>query len=261
MVLGLIHPPEVGGLYFFAFNLSIQTIVLFALSSYGVLFSTLSRLRTEPERQTAAFLSSARALALVGVPVCLMQAALADAGVRSLFAAKWYAAIPIIQVLSVGMAIRILAWPSTGFLNASGRFVTFAMTQGVGAVVFLAAVVTAARWAGPSYAPLAVATAAAAFFTIEGPACFCLALRGRQSKGVLRVAFDTYSRPLLAGAVAGGAAWAASAVLPATSRGANVLRLLTGGVAGAVVFAMILRWLAPEVLAELRRRFLPKPTT
>jgi PST family polysaccharide transporter len=257
MVLGLIHPPDVGGLYFFAFNLSIQTIVLFALSSYGVLFSTLSRLRTEPERQTAAFLSSARVLALVGVPVCLIQAALADAGVRSLFAAKWYTAIPVIQVLSAGMAIRILAWPSTGFLNASGRFLTFAMSQGVGAVVFLAAIVTAARSAGPSHAPLAVAAAAAAFFTIEGPACFLLACRGRLGRGAWRAVLNVYSRPLLIGVLAGGAAWAASAVLPATSRGANVLRLLAGGVAGTAEFAIVLRWLAPEVLGEMRRRFLP----
>ena len=65
---------------------------------------------------------SARQLALVGVPLCLMQVAMADPGIRALFAPKWYPAIPVLQILSLGAALRVLGMPA-GLVRVISRHV------------------------------------------------------------------------------------------------------------------------------------------
>ncbi len=56
MVLGLFFSAHTVGLYFFAFYLSIQSVVLFTSQLSNILFPILSRLQGEPRRQTQAFL-------------------------------------------------------------------------------------------------------------------------------------------------------------------------------------------------------------
>src|SRR4051812_30808575 len=122
VVLGRFHPDAVVGVYYFAFNLSLQTAMLLALNLDGVLMPVLSKLRDDPVRQRAAFLSAAQAIALVGIPICLLQAVVADPVVRLIFDLKWYAAIPVLQVLSIGMAFRVVTHPAQSLMRAQGRF-------------------------------------------------------------------------------------------------------------------------------------------
>ena len=122
LILGKIRGQNVTGIFFFAFNLSWQTLTLLTVSLGGVLFSTLAKLQSEPERLVLAYLRAARVLAVVGVPACLMQAAVADPGIHLFFKTQWFAAIPIVQVLSFAMAVRVVGVTWVFLNGAQGRF-------------------------------------------------------------------------------------------------------------------------------------------
>lgn len=147
LLLGVLFSAEVVGIYFFAYRLSVQSLSLFNSSLAQVLLPTLSRFTREPERQVRGFLNGLRLLALGIVPVCLLQAALADPVVRIMFAERWYPAIPVLQILSVAMAFHAVGG-DTGvtLLRAQGRFgllagvlffraLIFLVLMGVGAVM------------------------------------------------------------------------------------------------------------------------------
>jgi PST family polysaccharide transporter len=220
-----------------------------------VLFSALSRLRLEPQRQMAAFFSGARVLAAVALPVCLVQAALADPGVRTIFKAKWYPAIPLVQVLSAGMALRVLAWPSLSLLLGQGRYRTFVAVQGVGATIFLLMIAAAGALSDSPHAAMAVAVAAAIYFTVEGPVSMLIATRpgGRGWSGV----WEVYARPLAVGLAAAVAGWVVSSFIPASDRWGQLARLAAGGLAATLVYTFCLRRFGPDlwdqIVARLRR--------
>lgn len=122
ILLGVLQPAAIVGLYVFAFNLSAQAVALFTRNIAKVLFPTLSRLQSDLEAQTKAYLSVASMLAVVGAPIAFLQAATADSVVRVLFDAKWYPAIPYLQILSVGMVFRTVGSTAGSLLQAQGRF-------------------------------------------------------------------------------------------------------------------------------------------
>src|SRR4030095_5700241 len=101
MILGIMHDDKTVGIYFFAFNLSLQTMAVFTNNLTGVLFPALSKLQHNLAYQTSAFLRAGELLAIVGVPLCLLQAALAGPAVAMLFNSWWYPAIRVLQLLSI----------------------------------------------------------------------------------------------------------------------------------------------------------------
>ena len=122
LILGIFYSSEVVGIYFFAYSLSIQTFTLFTNNLVNVLFPTLSRLQNEPIRQRAAFIRVAQLLTLVAIPASLFVAVTADPLVRLLFSDKWLDAIPILQVLAIGLSLRPLGAISSSYLQAQGKF-------------------------------------------------------------------------------------------------------------------------------------------
>ena len=147
ILLGYFHGPVAVGLYFFAFNLSTQTTRLLGLNLAGVLLPVLSRLQREPQRRLGAFTRASSLLAAVAVPLCMLQSALADPLVRLLFEDRWYSAIPLLQILSLGMIMRVIVVPSEASIKAQGKFgLSFGLAS-VYAAVFLV-VVSVTAWQG-----------------------------------------------------------------------------------------------------------------
>ena len=124
-LLGIFVDEHQVGLYAFAYALSLQTIMLIANSLDGVLFATMAKLNDEPKRQLHAFLRASRALAMVVVPMCIIQAAVSDAAVHTVFPYdKWKDAIPAMQILGVGMLFLGAFSPASSLLSAQQRFRT-----------------------------------------------------------------------------------------------------------------------------------------
>ncbi len=245
IVLGLTHDAATVGVYFFAFNLSIQTITLATQSLMAALFPALSKLKDEPERQAAAFVRALRALAFAGVPLSLLQAALADPGLRLLFDTRWLASIPLLQILSLGMALRVVTGPCVSMFEAQGRYMAFIAAATTNAVTFFAAIGAAAHFGDVT----TVAWAAAAHSTLLGPGYMLLALRPHGTG--LRALRQVFAGPILAGPAAVGAAWWLGQQIPADTSLGLVTRIAVVSLATGVLYLALARALMPALTREV----------
>jgi O-antigen/teichoic acid export membrane protein len=266
IVLGLLFVNQaILGVYFLAFNLSIQTMQLFTGNLTGVLFPALSKLQGDPQRQIRAFLDATRMLALVAVPLCLLQMGVADPGVRLFFEdRKWQAAIPVLQALSVGMAFRVVASPGGSLIQAQGRFRVILATNVINAIVFLTLVTIGALlgrdhadspnlWIRPA---TTVGIAVALYFALIGPVFLYVAIR--PSGGTWRDIARVYVAPMVASALAISAAMFLGDLVPAGQiRGhkwAQAVRLTVICAWFAVIYVPLIRWLAPDAYRALLQR-------
>jgi O-antigen/teichoic acid export membrane protein len=196
IILGALHAPEVVGLYFFAYNLSTQTMQLLVGNVSNALFPALSLLQGDPHRQHNAFLRASKSLAILAVPACLMQAALAGPVIRVFFDPKWEPAIPVLQVLSVGMAFVVLSGPVVGLLKAQARFATYFWWQ-VWCAIGSITLVSIGGWYGGA---LAVSVAVTIHYAVFGPLAVFVAIH--DAERALRKTAGVFLAPCLGAAVA-----------------------------------------------------------
>lgn len=251
LILGKFRGQNVTGIFFFAFNLSWQTLTLLTASLGGVLFTTLAKLQSDPERLIQAYLRAARVLALVGAPACLLQAALADPGIHLFFKPKWFGAIPIVEVLSIAMAIRVVGTTWGALTSAQGRFKLQLATNAVLCVIFLTGVAIGAKLG----AGLAVAVTETIFFFITDPLSLFIALR-RNHASAARDVLSIFAPPFGAGVAAVGVAWLVGCAFP-VSRPYLILKIAVVAAISIGLYIPLIRALAPEPWAELislRRR-------
>lgn len=250
LILGRFHPAAQVGNYQFAFSLSRRPMQVVAGSVVYVLFPALSTLQHDPKRQIAAFLRAAKALAVIGMPICLVLAALAEPGVRLLFQHKWDAAIPILAVLSLGMAVRMVGEPANTLLKARGRF-ALALWMNLGYLVPFIIAVTLASWLGT---PLTVGIVVGIFSSVMGPVFMYVAIR--PSGGRMRDVLGVYAGPTLASSAAVFGAWALAQLVPPTLSepwfyGAQTAII---GIASVILYLPLARWLAADAFGELMDR-------
>jgi PST family polysaccharide transporter len=136
LILGMLASEAVVGLYFFAFNLSMVSFYLFAEGLVHVLYPALTSLQYDTARQANAFLRAAKVLTAIVIPVCLVQSAVAAPFVRFVFDPKWEPAIPLVQWLSIGMALRSVGVPAMLLLRSQGRFGTYMVLNLVFVLLF-----------------------------------------------------------------------------------------------------------------------------
>jgi PST family polysaccharide transporter len=278
IVLGILHDAKTVGIYFFAFNLSIQTMQVFTSNLTGVLFPALSRLQKDPAHQTRAFLQAARILAIVGVPLCLLQAALAGPVLSMLFNSWWYPAIRVLQLLSIGMAVRLVASPGGSLIQAQGRFGVYTLTNGINAAFFIGLVALGA-WFGQHLPPdrvqqlprflqyflgeelpaaVLVALAVMIYFAAIGPIFLYVAIRpgGGRWRDVWRV----YAPPAAAGVISIGIGVLFGRLIPRFSdargvqSGYQAVRILVISAWAVAVYVPLIRTFAPDSFNELLQR-------
>jgi O-antigen/teichoic acid export membrane protein len=246
LTLGLFHrADDTVGIFYFAFNLSLQMVSLITINLGAVLFPALAKLNSDPLRQSQAYLRSARILALIGVPLCFLQAALARPGFHILFKTKWYPAIPVMQVLCLAMAIRTVGITWLSLTAAQGKFRVQLALSAVFCVAFLSSVAMGA-WLGGA---LTVAATEAVFFTLADPLGMYIAMRlsGLRAAGELARVFAV---PILAGGGAVGLAWTAGQML-GSFRGADLVRLAVVGGVAVALYVPAVRKLAPAEWKEI----------
>jgi O-antigen/teichoic acid export membrane protein len=123
MVLGLLANESVVGRYYFGFRLAAQPLWVLAGNLGGVLYPTLIQLKADPERQGRAALDASVMLSYCVMPLAFIQAAIAEPVLNGFFGQKWLLAIPIIQILSIGLALDAVSWIAGTLLAARGEFV------------------------------------------------------------------------------------------------------------------------------------------
>jgi PST family polysaccharide transporter len=247
VVLGMFYDKHVVGQYYFAFNLSTQAVSVFAINLWGVLLPALSKLQDNPVRQLAAFMRACRALSALAVPCCLAQAALAGPLVRLFFAAKWEPAIPILQLLSVGMALMVVGSPGASLLQSRGRFRTLFFAA-LGSVIGFFVLITIGTSAG---GVKSVALAVAVFYAIYGPVNLYIGVR--DVGGTWRHVAAIYVVPFSSAIIAIGCGAGVARLVPAVSR-SDVLTIIVVLAVAASVYTYLLRRLIFDVWQELAEK-------
>jgi hypothetical protein len=239
------------GAYFFAFNLSIQPLRLFAASLEGVLMASLSHLQLDPERQVRAFLRAASLMAVLIVPICFVQALLFDPVFRLVFPdGTMHDAIRPGQIISVGMAIWAVYGPTASLLKAQGRFRTFAIMATIYATGFIVAVTLAARFGTVAH----VAAAVGLCMIIDVPIKMYVAVRpgGAGWSDVLGVLGLPFAIGILAAGAAGGLAMLVPDVF-----GQNIARIVIVLLVTGAIYLPLIRATSPaswnEALEQLQR--------
>jgi O-antigen/teichoic acid export membrane protein len=178
------------------------------------------------------------------MPLSVLQAALADPGIRLLFAPRWYAAIPVVQILSLGMTMTMVGSPGVNFLQSQGRFRTV-MVMAIGCAASLVGLVlVGARWGQM----LGVACGVGIFHAVYGPVCMYVAVRA--GGGSIRDVVRVYLPPMVATLVAVGIGYLLSTLLPEIPLRKWAFIAVTTTIT-AVIYIPMIRWLAPDGWGEL----------
>jgi O-antigen/teichoic acid export membrane protein len=203
MTLGLFHVnPALVGIYANGFRFSLQTIRLLMVNMTTILFPAFTKLNDQPQRQYEGFFKAQRILAVVGVSGCLLQAAVADSFAHLCFPAKWFPSIIVVQILSLGMATRMISGGATALLKSQGRFVVVRNIFWAFAVVQFGLLVTVLAMGGDY---IAVAVVVSIVSASMGPIMFYIAIQS-YGGGWADVA-NVLTRPLVCGILSVGTAW------------------------------------------------------
>ncbi|HED53848.1 MAG TPA: hypothetical protein ENJ00_06570 [Phycisphaerales bacterium] len=148
VVLGMFAPDSVVGVYFFAFGLSTQVIMLLAQSLTGALSAGLSKLQDDVPRMRDAFLSVVRLVSFVGVPLLVVESATASPVLRMIYAEKWAEAIVPLQILSISACFSIAGWNNAAVFTARGLFRRQLVFKIVASTVYLTTMLVSAWFGG-----------------------------------------------------------------------------------------------------------------
>lgn len=157
-VLGIFAAASEVGLYYFAYRLSMQGVIIFTSNIGRVLFPALAQLEKMSAHQHAAFVRAVRALAGVGVPIGILGAALGHDVMLLFFEDEWAGAGPLLQILSVAAVVRTVSDAYIHLLTAQGRFREYLIWSTVVTPIFLVAVSLGAWADGATGAAIAVTT-------------------------------------------------------------------------------------------------------
>lgn len=251
LIMGLVASEARLGLYFFAYRIAGQPMRLLASSVANVLFPTLVQFANDPVRQREAVIQASRVLAIVVMPVCMLQAALALPFLEALFQKQWLDSAPYLQLLSLALAFDAVSWTVSVLLPARGQFNTALYYVGATTLLFFVFISVGAVIS----ADYGVAVGLTLFNVIVQP-CFCYAVLRRAGPiSIVRVATIYLAPVLLAAATSFAAAWLVRGAM------APLLQLAIAPLIALPVYAAGVALLAPgpcryiiDRLQGLRRR-------
>ena len=248
MVLGLLASQSALGQYYFGFRLAAQPLWMLAGNLGGVLYPALIQLKSDPVRQGNAALNASLLLSFCVMPLAMIQAAVAGPVLLGFFGDKWASSIPIIQILSIGLALDAISWIAGSLLAARGEFMVglrYVLVQGP---VFFA-LVTAGAVIGQA---LGVAWAVCLFYAATQPIFVYGVYRrfGVTPRQVIRL----YVEPTCysVAAVLAGISLAYLVVPEQEPFGRAAVILITGG----GLYALLVRWRAKDVWGQIIGRFM-----
>jgi O-antigen/teichoic acid export membrane protein len=248
IVLGLLETKEAVGIYFFGVAVGSQTLRYLTINLASVVFPALSKLQDDVVRQSSAFLRACRLLALVAIPLCFLQAALAPAFVRLFLDDKWIPSIPVIQLLSIGAAARVTSAPSLSMVQAQGRFGAFFLLSLASAVAMVGIVFVCALIGDVVLVCAGVALCSMIVSPIQGYVAI------HPAQGRWREVARIYASPGLAAGVAIGGGMLLGRLVPNVA-GADVLEAVVIVVVTAAVYPLLIGVISRNDVRELRARF------
>lgn len=155
-VLGWLYEERTVGIYFFAFGLSLQTFVLVNAAVGSVALPSLAGVKS-PEARGHLLKVGSILISMMAVPFAFLQAALSGPLVSLVFPEKWTEAIPIVQLLCIGMAFRTVGVAAQSLMQANGLYWRMTRLVWIEALIFTLLLVPLATEYGGKGAAIAVA--------------------------------------------------------------------------------------------------------
>ena len=244
IAISLIESKELLGVYFFGYQLSLALVALVTSSLDTVMMPAFSSLGHELPRQTELFLRGTRLLAVGATFACFGLAIVAPVAVHGLWAGKWDEAIPVVQILSLTMPVRLMIPLCRAMLEARGDWKLISLLSicdGVG--IMVAGAVGA--WTGG----LIAITVVVSGYNLFAAALYC-AVATRMLLTPLTTLFAPIFSTLCAGLLAAaiGFAIATSAELSPV----GVSRVLIGLPVFVAIYFCLIRVLMGNVATEFR---------
>jgi O-antigen/teichoic acid export membrane protein len=232
------------GVYGLAYNVMLVPFTRIAGPLQEVLFPAFSRMQDDPRRIADAWIRVTRLVAALAMPALVGLAIVAPDFVQLVLGRRWAAATPVLQILVWVGLLQSLQTLNSGILIALDRTrLLFRFS-----LVFFAAHLVAFL-IGVQYGIVGIAAAYAISSTLVEPAFSWLTARA------LGISPLEVPRALVgvaqAAAVMGVLLLAVRSVL-VHAHAAPGLRLVATTLLGALVFAAVCAWRAPEVSGELR---------
>jgi PST family polysaccharide transporter len=240
ILLGMFRTVAEVGVYWVGFLFSIQMLQLLMVNLQNILFPAFTKLNYDPPRQFQGFVNAQRIFAMLGVSGCLLQAAAAEPFARLFFPGHWEPSILVMQILSLGMATRMIAGASFALLKSQGRFntimlnrIAFVALQGMVLITILAG--------GGGVVKVAIAVSVIA--SLIGPITFYSAVQP-YGAGWPAVA-GILVRPVVCGAISVGTAWLIAQGMAQAGYGNAVQLIETVLVAITLNIALARLWMRP----------------
>lgn len=163
-ILGRYLDEKSVGIYYLAFMLSSQTMMLLTLNFGGIILPTLAKLRNDSRRQVGAFLEICSTLAMLSLPMCATLAVIARPLVEVCFDERWLGVGPLLEWLAIGIGFRLVGHNGNYLLQGNGHWKKFFAVTCANAAVFLLTCYLGVRLGGSQ----GVAIGASGFFAVYG---------------------------------------------------------------------------------------------
>lgn len=122
LVLGLVAPTTVVGVYFFAYQLAVQPVLLFSQSLRRVLIPTFSLAAEDAARKLRAIVRAAAFIGLIASGLFLLFALLAETLEYLLWQGNWSSAVPAMRWLAAAMPLHLFALLLRMVVQSAGQF-------------------------------------------------------------------------------------------------------------------------------------------
>lgn len=237
VLLGAMAPIAAVGIYYFAYQLTLQTAGLVATNINRIFTSVL--VANEPEVRVLKFLAATRFIMLAGSPAVLLLAAGIVPFETLVWHGKWADATTAVTYLSLGLPLYILATAVQSFALSDGRFKRWMLMNAIKAVIVVGAAALVGTYGGGDAE------------AISGGMALGLALAhlAQTWTGVRRIGIGIRKVCGAAwiGVVVGPAALIASQAALGLARWPTVVELLAGPAVMLVLYGLALALLRPTL--------------
>ena len=166
--VGLILDPQSVGYFTWGWMVASQAVFLLSINLRQILMPVFVKLGMDPNRQAVATLKAAKAITLVLIFACGLQALIAEPLLHRFFPTKWHASGSVITWISLGLAFQGIYTCVVSWLNAIGSYrmllflTILQVTLGTG-MAYLGATITSVQGASQG---CAVGLALVSFFSL-----------------------------------------------------------------------------------------------
>ena len=238
------------GLYQMASKVPEATIVVLLWVVSKVLFPTFSRMHAAGESLRTPYLTASRYVAAVTIPASVFLFVLARPILLVFLGKNCLAAAPVLSALAGYAAGRALSTQAGDVLKATGRAQLLAQLSIVKAVLIVPALIFGARFGTTGVAAgLAIATGVTTLMTLVA------------ASRVLRIRIGPMMGAFAPSIVAGAAMALPLVFWARWSAGQpSIVQLAVGGLAGCVIYGLVLALLDRDIFRQARSHFLPRAT-